>query len=185
MTGIELENFMMLVSITIGVGLTKMFDGLAQLVRKKDLAPDMVHVTWFLIVFMLNVEFVWNIRLQTEMRLSLLQLLIYMLGPVFLFLSSDFFALDEEKLSGSTFDYFIANRGFFLSALALYLASQVVVAVFIKGESLAFPQNYFRYAGLVILAVGIASKNRIIHIAISGVSFMTLVVYIITTDLMT
>ena len=185
MTAIEFGNFLVLVTITIGIGITRMFDGLARLFRKRDIGLDIVYMMWFLIVFILNVEFIWNMRLQTEIQLSLLRLLVYMLGPILLFLSSDFFTLKiDESFDGTLFDYFIENRRILFGALSLYMVSQVIVSVFIKAESLAFLQNYFRLAGVIVALVGFFSKSRITHIAISVIALITLLFYVVSTDLM-
>lgn len=179
MASIEFDNLGVLISIVIGVAVTQSLVSVSAVVRHPHIRAEPLYIIWFVIALILNIEFVWNLRLQTMMSLSLIRALVYMLGPITLFLMTDILTIRDDHTGPVSS---LPNQPIFFIAGITYFLSQVTAAVLVKGETFSHPQNIFRYAAILLFVFGACIRGVRKQYAIAVIALLTLVAYAITTD---
>ena len=179
METIEFQNLTMIISIIIGVGFTKLLTSLSDVLRTNEIKVEPLYLMWVVIMFILNIEFIWNLRLQTKLSLSLLRAIIYLLGPISLFFMTDSLTV-HDRIENDISK--LPNQMIFFVYGILYFASQVLVAYLIKDEAFIHPQNLFRYAAIGLCLSGVWLRVYYFHLIIAAFSLLTLFSYIFMTD---
>jgi hypothetical protein len=131
------EYVSVLISIILGLGITLVLSGIAQLIsRWNAVTPFWPYLVWVVLVFVLHVHEWWIMYdLRTMERWSLLTFLFLILYPILLFILANLLfpgKWSKKNLHLKNF-YFRMYPKFFLCALVLILLA-VLSDVFIAGR---------------------------------------------------
>ncbi|CAN5225616.1 hypothetical protein BH09BAC3_BH09BAC3_20470 [soil metagenome] len=172
------EYVSVLISIILGLGITQIMTGLADIVhqwnRVKLYWP---HLLWIVLVFILHIQEWWEtyqLQVFTSWRLS--TFLFFSLYPVNLFiLARILFPLNpKEEETVNLKDFYLANfRKFYLSLMILIVLS-IISNLIVHGFT--YDQLLLVLLLLVIGAVAVGNfRNELVHKAMALILFLVFV----------
>lgn len=155
------EFVMILVSIVIGLGVAELLGMLARILRNEARGGSL-HTLWIIAVLLTLVQIFWaEWQLQFRSDWSLIQLLIFLMPPLLLFLAASL--LCPRTAESTHLDAFFLERHkpFFLVLIA-FLVSASVETWFLLGRP--GTSDVVR-AGLLIMCITLAlNSNRQLHL---------------------
>jgi hypothetical protein len=164
------EYVIVLISIILGLGITLVLTGIAQLIREeRSVRLFGPYLIWIVLVFVMHVHEWWiTYQLKTMVAWKLPTFLFIILYPILLFILANLLFPDSWEKSNRDMKqfYFTAYRKFFGCAVALVVLS-VLQNIFISG--LAIITQFVHLIVLVILSAMLIAKPKtmIAHTAVA------------------
>ena len=160
------EFLMVLQSIIIGLGMAEILSGLGQLLRAKGTT----RIYWLhsVLVFVILMALVlhwwdsWDLQRTTEWTFP--AVLIFVLGPIILFLLSDL-AFPETATGCDLEEYYYAHTRQIWGLAALYVVVAMSFGPLVFNTHLITAKNLIRGGGLVLCAVLAVSRRKSLHAA--------------------
>jgi hypothetical protein len=174
------QHVVVVMSIVLGLSLTQLLKGLAQLYRTRNrVRPYWLHTAWvvLLIFFSLLLWWLfWNYRSIEEW--SFFRFIVY-LSPmiVFYFLTSIVIPDPSDPVTNYKEYYFSSRFGFF-GTFALQVVLAHTAGVVVRGLSLLDPSNLFRLATVVLLLIAMRSTSERVHGVIVALCAIVMVAFI-------
>ena len=178
------EYVIVLISIILGLGITTILTGLAEIIKHGRLSGIYApHAIWIVLVFILHVHEWWeNYSLKSVTAWKLPMFLFILLYPINLYILAHLLFPSEMKSGVSSKEFYLANfPRLFMSAIILDVLSVIHNLTFL---GLPFSEQVPHFAVLAILVGGIISKSKSIwlHTAIALLLLLTLITVIIITQ---
>lgn len=175
------EHVVVVMSIVLGLAVTQLLKGAAQLYRsRKRVRTWWLHWAWtaLLLVFSLLLWWTyWSYRLITDW--TFFRFVLYLSPTVaFYFLSSIAFPDPADKVEDLR-EYFFANRVGFFGTFALYAILAGVTATVVRGLPVTDVSHLFR-AGMVLLMVAcMRSTSERLHAVLFVIAAALMVAFIV------
>ena len=174
------EHVLVVMSIVIGLAVTQLLKGVAQLYRTRaKVRTYWLHWAWtiLLVVFSLVVWWTyWSYRSITDW--TFLRFLLYLSPAVafYLLTAIAFPAPDEGVVDLKA--YYFANRGGFFGAFALYAVLAGITAMFVRGMPVTDVSNLFRLGMVALTLVAMRSSNARVHAVIFSMAAILLLGFV-------
>lgn len=174
------EHVVVVMSIVLGLSITQLLKGVAQLYRSRDrVRTYWLHWAWVALLvvfgFLLWWTF-WNYRRIEDW--NFFRFVVY-LSPTIVFYFITAVAIpDPTDPVTSLKEYYFANRAGFFGTFALYGVLASLTAVVVRGLPVLDKSNRFRVAMVVLLLVAMRSKNETVHAVVWTVSAILPVAFI-------
>lgn len=172
------EYVSVLISIILGLGITLVLSGIAQLISRWNMvAPFWPYLVWVVLVFVLHVHEWWIMYdLRTMERWSILTFLFVILYPILLFIMANLLfprRWRKKDVHLKNF-YFRMYPKFFLCALALILVA-VLSDVLIAGLPLNEQVIKILLFGIILTLYIIKPRQAVVH-GIAALLFLSTMV---------
>ena len=174
------QHVVVVMSIVLGLSVTQLLKGLAQLYRTRNrVRPYWLHTAWvvFLIVFSLLLWWLfWNYRSIEEW--SFFRFILY-LSPmiVFYFLTSIVIPDPSDPVTNYKEYYFSSRVGFF-GTFALQVVLAHAAGVVVRGLPLLDSSDPFRLATVVLLLIAMRSTSERVHAVVFTLCAVVIVAFI-------
>jgi hypothetical protein len=174
------QHVVVVMSIVLGLSVTQLLKGLAQLYRTRNrIRPYWLHTAWvvLLIFFSLLLWWLfWNYRSIEEW--SFFRFILY-LSPmiVFYFLTSIVIPDPSDPVTNYKEYYFSSRVGFF-GTFALQVLLVHAAGVVVRGLPLLDPADPFRLAVVVLLLVAMRSASERVHAVVFTLCAIVIVAFI-------
>src|SRR6059036_2938835 len=174
------QHVVVVMSIVLGLSVTQLLKGLAQLYRTRNrVRLYWLHTAWvvLLILFSLLLWWVyWNYRNIEEW--SFFRFILY-LSPmiVFYFLTSIVIPDPSDPVTDYKEYYFSTRVGFF-GTFALQLVLAHAAGVFVRGLPLLDPSDPFRLAAVALLLIAMRSTSERVHAVVLTLCAIVIVAFI-------
>jgi hypothetical protein len=178
------EYVIVLISIILGLGITTILTGLAEMIKHSRLSRIYApHAIWIVLVFVLHVHEWWeNYSLKSISVWKLPMFLFILLYPINLYVLAHLLFPSEIKSGVSSKEFYLSNfRRLFISAIILDVLSVIHNLTFLN---LTVVDQLPHAIVLAILFGGILSKskNTATHTAIALLLLITLITVILLTQ---
>src|SRR6266550_663169 len=174
------QHVVVVMSIVLGLSLTQLLKGLAQLYRTRNrVRPYWLHTAWvvLLVFFSLVLWWLfWNYRSIEDW--SFFRFVLY-LSPmiVFYFLTSIVIPDPSDPVT-SYKDYYFSSRAGFFGTFALQVVLAHAAGVVVRGLPLLDPSDPFRLAIVVLLLIAMRSTSARVHAVVLTLFVIALVAFI-------
>lgn len=183
----EFEAYLrVLLSVWVGLGLGQLVQALHRLARYRGAIHwDWLAVAWAILAFLMFVQTWWAYFtiLQAPVWTNLFAFLLPLTVFVVLYLICASALPDTTKVpEGSAIDlraFYMGQHRYFFALWALLLALAVVVSTISRNGLQVMGGDGFRLAGLVAAVVLVRSGSRRVHAAVTVLSLLALVAYIL------
>ena len=174
------EHVLVVMSIVIGLAVTQLLKGAAQLYRTRErVRTYWLHWAWtiLLVVFSLLVWWTyWSYSAISDW--TFLRFVIYLSpGVVFYFLTAIVFPGPGEQVVDLR-EYYFANRSGFFGTFAAYVITAGLTAIIVRGMPVTDSSNLFRLGTVILMLVGRRSASAKIHTALFIVSALMMIAFI-------
>ena len=174
------EHVLVVMSIVIGLAITQLLKGVAQLYRTRaKVRTYWLHWAWIilLVVFSLLVWWTyWSYRTITDW--TFLRFTLYLSPAVAFYLLTAIAFPDPDEGVANLRDFYFANRAGFFGTFALYTALAGITAMFVRGMPVTDPSNLFRLGVLALMLVAMRSGNARVHAVIFTLSAVLLLGFV-------
>ena len=174
------QHVVVVMSIVLGLSVTQLLKGLAQLYRTRNrVRPYWLHTAWvvLLIFFSLVLWWLfWNYRSIEEW--SFFRFVLY-LSPmiVFYFLTSIVIPDPSDPVTNYKEYYFSSRFGFF-GTFALQVVLAHAAGVIVRGLPVLDSSDPFRLAIVVLLLIAMGSTNERVHAVVFALCAIVIVAFI-------
>ena len=174
------QHVVVVMSIVLGLSVTQLLKGLAQLYRTRNrVRPYWLHTAWvvLLVFFSLVLWWLfWNYRSIEEW--SFFRFILY-LSPmiVFYFLTSIVIPDPSDAVTNYKEYYFSSRVGFF-GTFALQVVLAHAAGVIVRGLPLLDPSDPFRLATVVLLLIAMRSTSERVHAVVFTLCAIVIVAFI-------
>lgn len=173
------EYVIVLVSIIIGLGITLVLTGIAQLIREeKPVKLFLPYLIWILLVFVLHIHEWWiTYQLKSMLAWKLPTFLFIILYPILLYILANLLFPDSWQSHNRDMKqfYFTAYRKLVGCAILLVILS-VLQNVILTDLSLADQFVQFIVLALLIIVFVKRPENTVVHTAIAVLLLLLLVI---------
>jgi hypothetical protein len=180
------EYLSVLVSIIVGLGLSQVLSGIANLlVDRKRVRFYWVWAVAVAMVFLANVQFWWGtFGVGEAIAENFFSFVFFLLTPIALYLSAvvlvpDFEGEGEIDLKR----HFFANRGLYFGFLAAVPLLSGARSIIISGDPLLAPERPFEAVFTVLMASGALVANERWQKLVAVASVVLFVVFIVVAGL--
>lgn len=178
------EYVIVLISIILGLGITTILTGLAEMIKHARLSSIYApHAIWIVLVFVLHVHEWWeNYSLKSISVWKLPMFLFILLYPICLYILAHLLFPTEVKAGVSSKEFYLSNfRRLFISAIILDMLSVIHNLTFLD---LSLVDQLPHAIVLAILTGGIFSKSKstAVHTSIALLLLVTLITVIVVTQ---
>lgn len=173
------EYVIVLVSLIIGLGITLVLTGIAQLIREEQRVKFFLpYLIWIGLVFVLHIHEWWiTYQLKSMIAWKLPTFLFIILYPILLYILANLLFPDSWKNHNRDMKqfYFTAYKRFFSCAIILVILS-VLQNVILTGLSLA--DQFVQFIVLVVLIVMLIRRpaSTLAHTAVAVLLLLLLVI---------
>jgi hypothetical protein len=205
----QFEYLTAFVSIIIGIAVTNLMTSLHRLiVARRQVRWHALPLVWTGLLFLITVAYWWGNYQIFQQDDTLFLFLFELVAPVCLFLAAGAVLPDRvpaqraavahgaasppppetaspetassNALSLDLLDYYMGQRRYFFSILALFLLHEIIDTAYASNADTAL---VLRLAGIGLCGVMGYSRNRYMHGAITGVAAVLIVVFIVLFEL--
>ena len=175
------EHVLVVMSIVLGLAVTQLLKGAAQLYRARArVRTYWLHWAWtaLLVVFSLLLWWTyWNYRSITEW--NFICFVLYLSPAVaFYFLASIAFPDPADNVVDLR-AYYFSNRTGFFGTFAIYAVLAGLTAIVVRGLPVLDPSNFFRVGMVLLMAVAMRSRSTRVHAVLFGVAASLLLAFIL------
>lgn len=169
-----------LVSLIVGLGVARILDRLAELVRRRRCwRVDPLHSAWVGLVFVLHLEFWWRFTDYTDLSWTFPALGMYLVAPSLLLFAADLLLPRFEVLgSGDLREHFAEIRQPFFLVLQACLAAITLNATVLLCRPFLEPENLGRLIAIVLAVVGYRFESRRAQWTVLILGVVTLVAFL-------
>jgi len=174
------QHVVVVMSIVLGLSLTQLLKGLAQLYRTRNrVRPYWLHTAWvvLLVFFSLVLWWLfWNYRSIEDW--SFFRFVLY-LSPmiVFYFLTSIVIPDPSDPVT-SYKDYYFSSRAGFFGTFALQIVLAHAAGVVVRGLPLLDPADPLRLAMVALLLIAMRSASARVHAVVLTLFAIAMVVFV-------
>ena len=174
------QHLVVVMSIVLGLSVTQLLKGLAQLYRTRNrVRPYWLHTAWIVLLVFYSLVLWWlhwNYRSIEEWSFS--RFVLY-LSPmiVFYFLTSIVIPDPSDPVSNYREHYFSSRVGFF-GIFALQLVLVHGAGVIVRRLPLLDPSDPFRMAMLVLLLIAMRSASPRVHAVVLTLFAIAIVAFV-------
>jgi len=174
------QHVVVVMSIVLGLSVTQLLKGLAQLYRTRNsVRPYWLHTAWvvLLVFFSLVLWWLfWNYRSIEDW--SFFRFVLY-LSPmiVFYFLTSIVIPDPSDPVT-SYKDYYFSSRAGFFGTFALQIVLAHVAGVVVRGLPVLDPADPLRLAMVALLLIAMRSASARVHAVVLTLFAIVLVAFI-------
>lgn len=179
------EHVVVVMSMVLGLAVTQLLRGLAQLYRSRKRVPIYwLHAAWVLLMvlfsFLLWWTF-WNYRGIGDW--NFFRFVLY-LSPtiVFYYLTAIAFPDPAEPDVGLR-EFYFANRVGFFGTFAIYLVVAGITAAVVRGLPVLDPSNVFRLVTVLLMLIALRSASERVHAAVLALSAGLMLAFILVFQL--
>ncbi len=176
------EYVIVLVSIILGLGITTILTGIAELIKHNNFRWYTPYNIWIILVFVLHIHEWWvSYSLKTVQAWHLPMFLFIILYPIILYvLAHLLFPSDPKEEFNPEEFYFKSYPRFFICAiiaLVLSITTNFTVAAFEVHDTLALVGQIIQGSVAIVLLVLLLTKNKnsVVHVVIA-VFLLTIVI---------
>ncbi len=176
------QHVVVVMSIVLGLSVTQLLKGLAQLYRTRNrVRPYWLHTAWvvLLIFFSLVLWWLfWNYRSIEEW--SFFRFVLYLSPMIVFYFLTSIVIPDPSDAVNNYKEYYFASRVGFFGTFAVQLVLAHGAGVIVRRLPLLDPSDPFRLAMVVLLLIAMRSASERVHavvltlFAIAIVAFITL-----------
>ncbi len=175
------EHVLVVMSIVLGLAVTQLLKGAAQLYRARArLRTYWLHWAWtaLLVAFSLLLWWTyWNYRSITDWNFA--RFVLYLSPAVtFYFLSSIAFPDSADGVVDLR-EYYFSNRTGFFGTFAAYAVLAGLTAMVVRGLPLLDPSNFFRVGMVLLMVVAMRTASARVHAVLFAVSASLLLAFIV------
>ena len=174
------QHVVVVMSIVLGLSVTQLLKGLAQLYRTRNsVRPYWLHTAWvvLLVFFSLVLWWLfWNYRSIEDW--SFFRFVLY-LSPmiVFYFLTSIVIPDPSDPVT-SYKDYYFSSRAGFFGTFALQIVLAHVAGVVVRGLPVLDPADPLRLAMVALLLIAMRSASERVHAVVLTLFALAMVVFV-------
>ena len=174
------QHVVVVMSIVVGLSVTQLLKGLAQLYRTRNRVPTYwLHTAWvvLLIFFSLVLWWLfWNYRSIEEW--SFFRFIVY-LSPMIVFYFLTSIAIPDPSDPVANYkEYFFSSRVGFFGTFALQIVLAHTAGVVVRGLPLLDASNLFRLASVVLLLIAMRSTSERVHAVVLALCAIVMVAFI-------
>lgn len=175
------EHVLVVMSIVLGLAVTQLLKGAAQLYRARArVRTYWLHWAWttLLVVFSLLLWWTyWNYRSITEW--DFIRFVLYLSPAVaFYFLASIAFPDPADNVVDLR-AYYFSNRPGFFGTFAVYAVLAGLTAMVVRGLPVLDPSNYFRAGMVLLMVVAMRSRSTRVHAVLFALAAGLLLAFIL------
>ena len=174
------QHVVVVMSIVLGLAVTQVLKGIAQLYRTRARArPYWIHSAWvgLLLVFSLLLWWTfWSYRGITEW--SFLRFVLYLSPVIALYYLTVIIIPDPAEPVTNLKEYYFANRGALFGTFAVCGALTTATAAVVRGLPLSDPSNLFRLALVLLMLIVMRSRTERVHTAVLVLCTVLLLLFI-------
>src|SRR6266576_4687138 len=174
------QHLVVVMSIVLGLSVTQLLKGLAQLYRTRNsVRPYWLHTAWIVLLVFYSLVLWWlhwNYRSIEEW--SFFRFVLY-LSPmiVFYFLTSIVIPDPSDPVSNYREHYFSSRVGFF-GTFALQIVLAHAAGVVVRGLPLLDPSDPLRLAMVALLLIAMRSASERVHAVVLTLFALAMVVFV-------
>jgi hypothetical protein len=173
------QHVVVVMSIVLGLSLTQLLKGLAQLYRTRNrVRPYWLHTAWvvLLIFFSLLLWWLhWSYRSFEQWSFPLF--LIYLSPMIVLYFLTSIVFPDPSDPVTSYKDYYYSNRVGFFGTFAVQVVLAHGAGMVVRGLPLVDPSNALRLATVVFLLIAMRSTSERVHVVVFVLSAIVIVAF--------
>jgi len=172
------EYVSVLISIILGLGITVLLTGLADIIRNWQVVKIYwPYLSWILIVFVLHVQEWWTTySLRDEMNWTLPHFLFIITYPIVLFILAHLLFPQKWKKKGVDLKiHYFNNFTKYFSAALLLLVISILQNHFLLDYPLSEQYAQFTMVFLFLALLGSRSKKESLHAAMAVLMLMVLI----------
>jgi hypothetical protein len=177
------EYVIVLVSIILGLGITTILTGLAELIKHRQLKLYTPYIIWLILVFVLHIHEWWvSYSLKSIEIWKLPMFLFIILYPINLYVLAHLLFPSDLRNDFNPKDFYLNNYPkFFISAIISVILSIIHNLTI---ESYHLKDQIIQFVVLAILAIFLFSKtkNSSAHIAVSLLLLMIMILSLLFTQ---
>jgi hypothetical protein len=167
-------------SIVVGLSVTQLLKGLAQLYRTRNRVPTYwLHTAWVILLILFSLVLwwlFWNYRSIEEW--SFFRFIVY-LSPMIVFYFLTSIAIPDPSDPVANYkEYFFSSRVGFFGTFALQIVLAHTAGVVVRGLPLLDPSNLFRLATVVLLLIAMRSTSERVHAVVLTLCAIVMVAFI-------
>jgi hypothetical protein len=174
------EHVLVVMSIVIGLAVTQLLRGGAQLYRTRArVRTYWLHWAWaiLLVIFSLLLWWTyWSYRSITEW--TFLRFVLYLSPAVVFYLLTAIAFPDPNEGVVDLREYYFANRAGFFGTFAAYAIVAGVTAMTVRGMPVTDSSNLFRLGMVVLMVIGMRSANARVHAAVFVTASLLMLAFI-------
>lgn len=167
-------------SIVLGLSVTQLLKGLAQLYRTRNrVRPYWLHTAWvaFLIVFSLLLWWLfWGYRNIEEW--SFLRFVLYLSPMIVFYFLTAIVVPDPSDPVTNYKDYYFSSRAGFFGTFALQVVLVHAAGVVVRGLPMLDPADPLRLAIVVLLLIAMRSTSERVHAVVFTLCAIVLAAFI-------
>lgn len=161
----EYSHVVVVMSMVLGLSVTQLLKGIAQLYRTRTrVRPYWLHTAWLilLVLFSFLVWWTyWNYRGIEEW--NFFRFVMYLSPPIVFYFLTAIAVPDPSDAVVDLREYFFANRGGFFGTFGVYAVMAGLTAMLVRGLPLLDPSNLFRLGLVLVTLVGLRSASERVH----------------------
>lgn len=174
------QHLVVVMSIVLGLSVTQLLKGLAQLYRTHNrMRPYWLHTAWivFLIFFSLMLWWLfWNYRSIEDW--NFVRFVLYLSPMILFYFLTAIVIPDPSDPITSYRDYFFSTRVGFFATFAGVVVIAHVAGVVVRQLPLFDPTDGFRLALVVLSVIGMRSHSERVHAVILTLCAIVIVAFI-------
>ncbi len=174
------QHVVVVMSIVLGLSVTQLLNGLAQLYRTRSQArPYWLHTAWilFLIVFSLLLWWLfWSYRSIEDW--SFVRFILYLSPMVVFYFLTCIIIPDPSDHVTNYQEYYFSSRSVFFGTFALQVVLAHAAGVVVRDLPLLDPSDPFRLAIVVLLLIAMRSPSPRVHAVVLTLCALVLVAFV-------
>ena len=175
------EHVVVVMSIVLGLAVTQLLKGAAQLYRKRaSVQAYWLHWAWVVLLVFFSLVFwwtFWNYRDIAEW--DFFRFVVYLSPSIALFFLTAIAFPDPSEPAADMKAYYFSIRAGFFGTFALLGVLAGLTASVVRGLPVLDPSNLFRLALVVLSLIVMRSASERVHAAVWALSAGLLVVFIV------
>jgi hypothetical protein len=174
------EHVLVVMSIVIGLAVTQLLKGAAQLYRTRaHVRTYWLHGAWtiLLVVFSLLLWWTyWSYRTITDW--TFLRFVLYLSPVVVFYLLTAIAFPDPNEGVVDLREFYYRNRVGFFGTFAAYGVMAGITAMIVRRMPLTDPSNLFRLGMVALMLIGMRSANARVHTALFVIASLLMLAFI-------
>src|SRR5687767_12654865 len=149
------QHVVVVMSIVLGLSVTQLLNGLAQLYRTRNrVRPYWLHTAWVVVLIFYSLLLwwlFWNYRSIEEW--SFFRFVVYLSPMIVFYFLTSIVIPDPSETPASYKEYYFSSRVGLFGTFALQIVLAHTAGVVVRGLPLMDPSNLFRLATVLLLLI--------------------------------
>lgn len=175
------EHVVVVMSIVLGLAITQLLKGAAQLYRGRTrVRTYWLHWAWVVLLVFFSLVFWWSFWSYRDItEWDFFRFVIYLSPTIALFLLIAIAFPDPADPVADMKEYYFSNRAGFFGTFALFGALTGLTAMVVRGQPVLDLSNLFRLALVVLSLIVMRSASERLHTVVWSLFASLLVVFIV------